>query len=46
MKKAEIKDRITKVDDRIIVMVKKYPFVFAAVILIGVVIGFVVGRIF
>ena len=44
MAKEKIKERISKVDDRIIVMVKKYPFVFAAVILIGVVIGFVVGK--
>jgi len=44
MKKAEIKDRVSKVDDRIMVMVRKYPFVFTAVILIGVLIGFVVGK--
>ena len=44
MKKAEIKDRVSKVDDRIMVMVRKYPFVFVTVILIGVLIGFVVGK--
>jgi hypothetical protein len=46
MKKSEMKDRISKVDDRIPVLIKKYPFVFAAVVLIGVVIGFIAGRVF
>ena len=43
MKKAEIKDRISKVDDRVKVLIKKYPFVFAAVLLGGAVIGLVIG---
>ena len=43
MKKAEIKDRISKVDDRIPVLIKKYPFVFTTVLLGGALIGFVVG---
>ena len=39
----DIKDRIDKVDDRAKVLVKKYPFVAAAVFLAGGVIGFGLG---
>lgn len=45
MKKSEIKDRITKADDRALVLMKKYPFVFSLVLLVGLVVGFVVGKI-
>jgi hypothetical protein len=34
-----------KVDDRVIVLAKKYPLVFTAVLLIGAVFGFAIGRI-
>lgn len=40
----DIKDRIKKADDRALVLVKKYPFVFALVILLGFAVGFVVGK--
>jgi hypothetical protein len=43
MKKAEIKDRVSKVDDRTKVLIKKYPLVFTAVLLSGIIIGFVAG---
>ena len=43
MKKAEIKDRVSKVDDRTKVLIKKYPFVFTAVLLAGAIIGLVIG---
>lgn len=43
MKKAEIKDRFDKVDDRLKVLIKKYPFVFTAVLLAGAIIGLLAG---
>lgn len=43
MKKAEIKDRVSKVDDRTKVLIKKYPLVFTAVLLAGAIIGLVIG---
>jgi len=43
MKKAEIKDRIDKVDDRLKVLIKKYPLVFSAVLLAGAILGLLAG---
>ena len=42
-KKEGLKDRVSKVDDRTKVLAKKYPFVFAAVLLAGAIIGFALG---
>ena len=39
----DLKDRVEKVDDRIRVLVKKYPLVPAAVFLAGAIVGFGVG---
>ena len=44
MKKAEIKSRIKQADDRALVLMKKYPFVFSLVLLVGGIIGFIVGK--
>ena len=38
-----VKDRIDKVDDRIKVLIKKYPIVFSVVIFIGIAIGMIIG---
>ena len=46
MKKSEMKDRITKADDRALVLMKKYPFVFGLVVLVGIVVGFIAGKVF
>jgi len=43
MKKAEIKDRVSKVDDRLKVLIKKYPLVFSAVLLAGAILGLLAG---
>ncbi len=43
MDKQELKQRAGLVDDRAIVLFKKYPLVGAAVLLVGFVIGFAVG---
>jgi hypothetical protein len=43
MDKQELKQRAGLVDDRAIVLFKKYPLVGAAVLLVGFVIGFLVG---
>lgn len=39
----EIKERIDKVDDRSIMLFKKYPFVGALVLIVGALIGFAIG---
>jgi len=39
-----IGDRLEKVDDRIIVMVKKYPVVFGVILGVGLIVGFLAGR--
>jgi hypothetical protein len=44
MKTKELKDRVSKVDDRIPVLIKKYPVVFATVVGAGMLIGFIVGK--
>lgn len=43
-KKAGLKDRVSKVDDRAKVLAVKYPLVFSAVLLVGLVIGIVIGK--
>ena len=43
MKKSEIKDRVSKVDDRLKVLIKKYPLVFSAVLLAGAILGLLAG---
>ena len=47
MKKAEIKGRIDKVDDRVKVLIKKYPFVFAGLVgasmIVGIGVGIIIG---
>ena len=40
---SELKDRLSKVDDRFVVMVKKYPVLSAVVILTSVAVGLVLG---
>jgi len=45
MKKAEVKERITQVDDRVLMMAKKYPFVFAFMVVVPFLVGFVIGKI-
>ena len=44
MKKAEVKARVKKVDDRILAMAKKYPFVFATMVIVPLLVGFVLGK--
>ena len=39
----DIKDRLEKVDDRTLMLFKKYPLVGAAVFLAGLALGLVVG---
>ena len=39
----KVKDRVEKVDDRVKILIKKYPLVFSAVLLGGGVIGFALG---
>ena len=46
MDRVEIKDRLGKVGDRVLVMVRKYPFVFLVLVLISGVVGFVLGKVF
>jgi len=43
MKKAEIKARMSLVDDRFMVLVKKYPVLSIVIVLSSVLIGFVLG---
>ena len=44
MKKAEIKDRVSKVDERIVALVKRYPLVFGTVVFVSFVLGFIVSK--
>ena len=46
MKKAEIKARLDKIDDRIPVMLKKYPVVSFVMIMVPFVVGLVIGAAF
>ena len=39
----DIKDRIDKADERIKVLMKKYPVVFAIVVTVSLAVGFVAG---
>jgi len=43
MKTDDIKDRIDKVDDRLLMLFKKYPLVGAAVFLVGLAVGLAIG---
>jgi len=38
------KERLKKVDDRIVVLVKKYPVVFVVILGAGLIVGFLAGR--
>jgi hypothetical protein len=42
---SDIKDRLDKVDDRLKVLIKKYPLVFAATVLGGFVLGAIFGAV-
>ena len=46
MDKQEIKDRLSKLRARLSNLYEKYPFVFTTVLVGGLLIGFVVGKIF
>ena len=46
MKKAEIKDRIAKVDDRFLILVQKYPVLSFVVIMVSLCIGMIIGKVF
>ena len=43
-KKEKIKERVSKVDDRILVLMKKYPFVFTVMLLVPLLVGFAIGK--
>lgn len=45
MKKAELKDRFDKVDERIPVLLKRYPVVSFVMIMVPFVAGMVVGKV-
>ena len=40
----DFKDRASKVDDRVKVLIKKYPLVFASVVLLSMIVGFALGK--
>ena len=42
---SDFKERLDKVDERVVVLVKKYPLVFAAVLIIGAALGAIVTAI-
>lgn len=45
MKRDELKDRFAKVDNRIVMMIRKYPVVFAVLVVSSIVVGFILGRV-
>ncbi len=40
----EMEDRVKQIDDRSIMLFKKYPLVGASVFLVGVVVGIIIGK--
>lgn len=44
MKKDELKERLGKADERILVMMKKYPVVFALLTGVPFILGIILGR--
>ena len=44
MKTVEIKDRVSKVDERIVALVKRYPFVFGVLVVGAGGVGFLLGK--
>ena len=44
MKKAELKERLDKADDRILVLAKKYPIVMTIMLVVPMLVGIIIGK--